>query len=194
MRRIERLLLLAVAGGVLGACTTLKPVKTLEAWPLRAAELQRADHWQLDGRAAVALGTQGWQASLTWRETAGDAELHLSGPFGVGAVVLNRTAAGLSLNGAPPGDAVEGQLEEKLGFALPLDELRYWLLGVPDPHSDADVVRNPADRATTLTQDGWTVKYDRYAPAGADVLPALMVLTREGVRVRIAIDHWEPPT
>ncbi len=192
MRPIEGLLLLAVAG-VLGACSSLKPVRTAQAWPLRAAELQRANHWELDGRAAVAIGNQGWQASLAWRQTGADAQVHLSGPFGVGAVVLERTAAGLSLNGAPPSDAVEGQVEDKLGFALPLDELRYWLLGVPDPASDADVARNPEDRARTLTQDGWTVNYDRYTPVGGDVLPALLVLTHEGVRVRIAVEHWEPP-
>jgi outer membrane biogenesis lipoprotein LolB len=52
------------------------------------------------------------------------------------------------------------------------------------------LTRNDQDRARQLTQSGWTVDYDRYSPAGADLLPAHLVLSREGVRVRIAVDHW----
>jgi outer membrane lipoprotein LolB len=115
----------------------------------------------------------------------------MSGPFGVGALVLKRTADGLSLNGAPPSDAVMEQLQERLGFELPLDHLRYWLLGVPDPGAGFEVKRNAQDRAAQLTQAEWIIDYDRYAPVAGDLLPAHLVLSREGVRVRIAVDHWE---
>ena len=97
--------------------------------------MQHANTWQLDGRAAAAFGRQGWQASLDWRQRGDETEAHLSGPFGVGALVLKMTPAGLSLNGAPPSDAVVAQLQDRLGFELPLDNLRYWLLGIPDPNS-----------------------------------------------------------
>src|ERR1700692_4197876 len=91
----------------LAACATTRTVPPPSTkWEQRAAQLQSASDWQLDGRAAVALGTQGWQAALTWRQTDNSAELHLSGPFGIGALGLKQTPAGLSLNGAPPSDAV----------------------------------------------------------------------------------------
>ena len=32
------------------------------------AQLQQASAWRLNGRAAAAVGTQGWQASLDWRQ------------------------------------------------------------------------------------------------------------------------------
>jgi hypothetical protein len=37
------------------------------------------------------------------------------------------------------------------------------------------------------------VAYDHYMPAGSDLLPSRVVLSREGVRVRIAVDHWGEP-
>ena len=117
----------------------------------------------------------------------------MSGPFGVGALVLERTPAGLSLNGAPPSDAVTNQLQEKLGFELPLEHLRFWLLGVPDPSAAFEVKRNEQDRASQLRQADWSIDYDRYMPVAGDLLPAHLVLSREGVRVRIAVDHWEWP-
>jgi outer membrane lipoprotein LolB len=178
----------------LAACVSTRPQPPPEAkWEQRLGELQNAASWQLDGRAAVALGTQGWQATLNWRQSDNTAEVHLSGPFGIGALVLKQSAEGLSLNGAPPSDAVLAQVQEKLGFDLPIENLHYWLLGVPNPASPFDLSRNGQDRTATLSQAGWSVTYDRYLPVAADVLPGRLVLSRGDVRVRIFIDHWDWP-
>jgi outer membrane lipoprotein LolB len=176
----------------LAGCVTTRPpaAPTGADWETRVGELQKATAWQLDGRVAVAVGTQGWQATLNWRQRSESSEVHLAGPFGVGALVLTRTPAGLSLNGAAPSDAVLSQLQEKLGFDLPIEHLRYWLLGIADPAAGFQLTRNAQDRALKLTQDGWTIDYDRYLPVAGDVLPAHVVVSREGVRVRIVVDHW----
>ena len=155
--------------------------------------MQKLASWQLDGRAAVAVGTQGWQATLIWRQRQNLAEVHLSGPLGIGALVLKRTPDGISLNGGPPSEAGLAQLQERLGFDLPIDRLRYWLLGVPDPSAAYALEHNAQDRALRLTQADWTIDYDRYMSAGGDSLPAHLVLNHEGVRVRIAVERWEFP-
>jgi outer membrane lipoprotein LolB len=162
-------------------------------WSQRMANLQEAGSWKLDGRAAVAVGTQGWQATLDWQQQGQATEVHLAGPFGMQATVLSRTPEGVSINGAPPNQAEMAQLQQRLGFDLPLDQLRYWLLGVPDPGSAFDLKQNPQDRAQQLTQAGWSIDYDRYMPVGGDLLPSHLVLNREDVRVRIVVDHWEAP-
>jgi len=183
---------LAILGccALLFACATTRPPKPSLQWQQRVADLQAGHSWQADGRAAVALGSQGWQASMNWRQAGPYAEVHLSGPFGVGAVVLTQSAAGLSLNGAAPSDAVVAQVQDRLGFEPPLDHLRFWLLGVPDPSVASQVERNGQDRASQVTQDGWNVTYDRYLPAGPDLLPTRVVLSHGEVRVRIVVDHW----
>jgi outer membrane lipoprotein LolB len=176
---------------LLFACASTPPPKASLQWQQRLSDLQASHSWSLGGRAAVALGTQGWQASLDWRQNAPYAEVHLSGPFGVSAVVLKQTAEGLSLNGAAPSDAVVAQVQDRLGFQPPLDHLRFWLLGVPDPGMPAQVVQNGQDRAQQVTQDGWIIAYDRYLAAGPDLLPTRVNLTRGDVRVRIVVDHWD---
>ena len=190
---MRRVLLILSCVSVLAACATNRraPAPLPQGWEQRCVDLQASRSWQLDGRAAVAVGTQGWQATLNWRQRGDSAEVHLYGPLGVGALVLKRTPDGLSLDNAPPSDAVLAQLQERLGVELPIDHLRYWLLGVPDPSAAFELKRNDQDRALQLTQADWNIAYDRYMPVDGDLLPARVVLSREGVRVRIAVDRWE---
>lgn len=195
MNSARRLILFIACSALLAGCAAMHPAvaPAPAPWEQRVADLEHASAWQLNGRAAVALEQQGWQASVDWRQHGGVSDVHLAGPFGAGALTLTLTPAGLSLNGAPPSEAVMGQLQGRLGFELPLDHLRYWLLGIPDPSSAFELMRNPQDRALRLAQLGWNIDYDKYMPNNGDLLPARLVLTREGVRVRIAVDHWEGP-
>jgi outer membrane lipoprotein LolB len=194
---MRRLIFLVASAAVLAGCAALRPKgpppAAAVAWDERRQDLQRATRWDLDGRAAVALGQQGWQATLNWRQTGADSELHLAGPLGIGALTIKVTPAGLSLNGAAPNDAVVGQLQDRLGFELPLDNLRYWLLGIPDPNTPFELTRNTQDRAARLSQAGWNIEYDDYMAGDGDLLPKRLVLTRAQARVRIAVDRWEAP-
>lgn len=185
-----RYLGLTVCLMVLAGCMTTRPVTGVRDWNTRVQQLQKASAWQMNGRAAVAVGTQGWQATLDWREHADSAELHLAGPLGIGAQVITQTATGLSINGAPSSAATIAQLQDRLGFELPIEHLRYWLLGVPDPQGEFELARNAQDRAEHLAQGGWNIDYDRYQPSGGDLLPGRVVLTRDEVRVRIIADRW----
>lgn len=184
---------MALGAALLAACATLtKPPPTAaQPWELRLAALQRASDWDLSARTAVAIATQGWQASLDWRQRDQVSELHLAGPLGVGASVLRLSPAGLALDGGPPGGDVQRQLIERLGFAPPLNDMRYWLLGVPAPDEPFEVVKNANDRAQQLQQAGWTIDIDRYLPVQGDWLPAHLTLTRENIRVRVVADRWK---
>ena len=188
-------LLMLACVALLAGCKTTRPRPTgpLAPWNERMTTLAQARTWQLDGRAAAALGQQGWQASLDWRQSGDSSELHLAGPLGLGAFVINMSPAGLALNGAEPSPAVAAQLEAKLGFELPLENLRFWLLGIPNPDVPFELTRNASDRAQHLSQAGWSIDYDQYRPQGGDELPARIVLTRADARVRIAVDRWEAP-
>jgi len=195
---MRRLILLVAFAAVLAGCAALRPKGPSlpvagASWDERRKDLEQATRWDLDGRAAVALGQQGWQASLNWRQTRADSELHLAGPLGIGALMIKVTPAGLSLNGAPPSEAVVAQLQDRLGFELPLDNLRYWLLGIPDPNTPFELTRNTQDRAARLSQAGWNIEYEDYMAGDGGLLPKRLVLTRAGARVRIAVDRWEAP-
>jgi len=189
--RIRRLRVLALlAAGMLSACASV-PVMHPSAWPARLQWLQGSGDWDMQGRAAVAIGTRGWQASVDWRQRGAHTVVHLSGPLGIGASILALGPDGLSVNGAPPSRAGVEAMQRRLGFELPIANLRYWLLGVPDPDAPASVRFNPQDRLAGLTQAGWTVDFLRYRSHAGDWLPAALSLEAEGVRVRIVVDRWK---
>ena len=182
------LLLLAV---LIAACATVAPPMHPAGWTERLQLLQRIANWDLQGRAAVAIGSRGWQASVDWRQHADQSVVHLAGPLGIGASVLALGPDGLSVNGSPPSPEGVEIMERRLGFALPVANLRYWLLGIPDPASPSSIRFNSQDRVSHLEQAGWTVDFLRYRVHAGDWLPALLVLRSEGVRVRIVVDQWK---
>ena len=178
---------------MLAGCATPRPAPAPSPWEQRLSELEHASPGSSTGERRLSLGTQGWQASLDWRQRGGSSEVHLAGPFGAWGTGAQATPDGLSLNGAPPSAEVVAQLRDRLGFELPIDSLRFWLLGVPDPNSAFELTRNAQDRALQLTQAGWSIEYDKYMPNDGDLLPARLVLQRADARVRIAVDRWEWP-
>jgi outer membrane biogenesis lipoprotein LolB len=92
---MRRLLGVLVCFAALAGCATVRhaphPFGAPAPWDERLTQLERAEVWQLDGRAAAALGQQGWQASLTWRQNGSSSDLHLAGPLGVGATEIRLT-------------------------------------------------------------------------------------------------------
>ncbi len=196
MRTTRAIGSLIAAALLLAGCAARPPPAAPDAWPLRLQQLQAAQAWDLAGRAAGAVGSQGWQANLNWQQAGELAHVRLSGPLGAGALALSLGPSGLTIDapadGAaspPPADL----LEQRLGFSPPFARLRYWLLGVPAPGSPFDLTRNAEERAAHIGQDGWEIDYTEYMRVGADVLPRRLTLRHEAVRVRVAVDRWTAP-
>src|SRR6516225_8067315 len=196
MRAGLALLLGALA---LAGCASAPPRKsTLVAapWSERRTQLQSLDAFQIKGKVAVAAGTEGFSARLTWDQQGARSSVALDGPLGVGGLrviadgdALNvTTSKGVQLDS----DAARAELSAKLGFEPPLGSLRYWVLGVPDPAQPSIETLGPDQRLLTLDQSGWHVDYSAYAEHSGDSLPQRMALTRADVRLRLIVEDWRP--
>jgi outer membrane lipoprotein LolB len=165
------------------------------AWSVRRPALQALSRFGLNGRVAVAVGKQGFNAGLRWTQDAAVTHLALTGPLGAGGVEVTANGSELGVvtaNGKHLGNATaRSELQDKLGFEPPLTSLRYWVLGVPDPAAPAAVQLDSQQRLRQLTQNGWRIEYGAYMPVGAEWLPRLMTLRRQDVRVRMVVDGWQ---
>lgn len=198
IRRIPGAILLAglVLGLTLAGCQTVPvaPAPTL-AWSVRRQALQNLERFGLDGRVAVAVGNQGFNAGIRWAQSGAMTRLTLTGPLGAGGVEVTADGADLSVitsRGKRLGNtAARAELQDKLGFEPPLTSIRYWVLGVPAPGAPGAVHLDAQHRLTELTQSGWQIDYASYMPVGAEWLPRLLTLRRAGVRVRMVVDGWQ---
>jgi len=193
---VAALAALSLAGG----CRTLPPPPIPgpgpdAPWPEQRAALEKLDRYSLNGRVAVAANGQGFSASLRYEQLPRRSNLALDGPLGIGGlrVVLDgddlqiSTSRGEKLDG----EAARAELERRLGFALPLSELRWWLLGIPAP---GDVNVNPdggTDEIKEFTQSGWRVSINARAAGLGFSLPQRLTAEREGARLKLLVEHWQ---
>jgi outer membrane lipoprotein LolB len=194
--RIALFGLMAVATIWLTACKTLPtsgPAPT-DPWEVRRAALQQRDRFDLSGRIAVAAAQEGFNAKLRWKQQGARSNLSLDGPLGVGGVKITADGSALKVVNARgqqlDSDAARQEISTRLGFEPPLESLRFWVLGVPDPTHPADEVLDGEQRLATLRQGGWQVDYANYSVVAGQWLPSRMTLKRDDVRVRLLVDGW----
>jgi outer membrane lipoprotein LolB len=178
-----------------GGCATLPPRAATDDWPARRAALQALDAWTLDGRIAVAAGENGFSGGFDWAQQGGRADVTLSGPLGGPdfAIHVEGDALSVRLRGETyAGDDAQRLVEERIGpgHALPVGEMRYWLVGVPAPALPHEETLGDEGRLASLSQSGWQVRYARYDSVGSLALPGRVEMTTEGLRLRIAVSNW----
>ncbi|AOS95515.1 Outer-membrane lipoprotein LolB precursor [Microbulbifer aggregans] len=190
--RLLGLLMLAL----LTACASQTQQKPPVAPELPVMQLQQ---WTIKGKLGVRSPNDNGSANLTWlQQSQPNYRIHLSGPLGAGATVINGTPAGVSLKrGDEPTThaANPSQLTAlALGWPLPVDEMFYWVRGLPAPGNAAGERRDAQGLLQSLQQAGWQLNFSGYQNVGAYVLPTrIKAETRQAagpVKVTLVIKEW----
>lgn len=194
--RLAAVAVLVLAGG----CATLPipPPLPSDDWPARRAALQALDAWTLDGRIAVAAGENGFSGGFDWAQQGERADVALSGPMGGAGLEIHVEGDALSVNlrgETYSGDDARRLIEERIGpgHALPVAEMRYWLVGAPAPDVSHEETLGDDRRLASLAQSGWQVRYERYDSVAGRALPARLEMTTEGLRLRVVVSRWRLP-
>jgi outer membrane lipoprotein LolB len=198
-------LLCAVALLCLAACQTAPaPVaptapaeQVIAGWPARRAQLQARTQFTAQGRIGVAAGSDGFNGKIRWIQDGTRSTVSLDGPLGVGGVRIVNDAGSLTLTN-PSGEALDSQaahdeLVRRMGFEPPLQSLRYWIQGVPDPAVPSTETPDPQGYLGSLVQADWTVTFGGYMQTNDGALPQKVTVTRGTVRVRLILDTWRAP-
>lgn len=186
---MRRLLALLVLLGLAGCAAP--PVTQSVTRPARAAG---EAPFELNGRIAVSHGSEHSSATVHWTHRGPDDEILLLAPLGQTVARIRQDAAGVELETSGQhyvAQDAEELTQQALGWSLPLDGLRYWVLALPAPDSQADVERDANGQVSILHQDGWVIRYTRYAAPTPDSLPLRLSLQREGLELRLLIDEWQ---
>jgi outer membrane lipoprotein LolB len=81
-------------------------------------------------------------------------------------------------------------LHDRLGWDVPLADLRAWVRGLRASGSPASVQYDEANLPAVIEQDGWRVEYRDWFADRNPPLPRKVFASRGDARVRMAIESW----
>jgi outer membrane lipoprotein LolB len=192
----------SVALLMLAGCHTVPPPAPIigpgadAPWSEQRAGLEKLDRFTLAGRVAVAANGQGFSGNLRYQQQQQKSDMALDGPLGMGGLRVALDGETLSIS-TSRGDQLNGlearaELERRLGFALPLAQLRWWLLGIPAPGEASLNQDAGSGEIHGFLQNGWQVNIDARSPALGFALPQKLTATREGARLKLLVESWQP--
>ncbi|MDY6840422.1 MAG: lipoprotein insertase outer membrane protein LolB [Pseudomonadota bacterium] len=203
VRTLAALMVLAT----LGACTTIRIDSLPEGmtdqppanWAIRAASLGELDHWKLSGKLAVHQPSDSGTAIINhWVQDGESYNLALSSSFlGMGRTTLKGVPGFIELT-LPNGETYrsgepEALIEAATGWQLPLQNLIWWIRGLPSPASDYRLLFDDQGTLAIIRQNGWEIRYDRWQTFLPDypALPARITALKDDKRVRLAVSDWQ---
>ena len=182
--------LIAVVALILAGCATPPPAPQPVARP---AQMESAS-FALNGRIAVNHDGKRSSSGVRWTHHPEEDEILLLAPLGQTMARIHRDADEVVLDTSDKHYAAENTEEltqRVLGWHLPLEGLQYWVLALPAPGSKAGIEHDANGQVSVIHQDGWEVRYTKYAAQAPDSLPLRMSLQREGMELQLLVHEWE---
>ena len=150
------------------------------------------EHFTRSGRFALSVETlsgdkEAVQGSFQWEESPQQLQLDLSNPMGtvLARVVVAPNGAALQY---PNGEveyasSPDALVEQLLGYAIPVEGMRYWLRGQPAAGAVG------SNQPSYLEQDQWRVNLKRYDEQGPRLLQMYRTQAQQAISVRVVVDY-----
>jgi outer membrane lipoprotein LolB len=162
--------------------------------PARTVEPSRVAAFELDGRINLRLPKEAFPGRVRWQHRVDADELWFYSPLGSAVARLRQDADGALLITGEGREYRAGDLHqlayEVLGWDLPLEQLPYWVRGLPGP-GEADREDDSEGRPRSIRQAGWQVSYLDWTPAGVNGLPSKLDVRGQRLRMRLAVETWK---
>ncbi len=185
---------------LMAACSSVPTGQSAQAeravlYEAKFAAFEKSDRWALKGRLAVNDGEEGGSGHLDWRKSGQTSSMNFRGALGRGAWQLTLDEKGAVLKWADGtvdhADTVGELIEQRLGWAIPVDALAWWVRGLAAP-GDWDL--RQLDRygnLEMLSQLGWEIEYGRYRDIDGLSMPVKLTACRHSYTVKLAIQDWD---
>ena len=189
-------LTLVLTGFLIGCATAPQP-----AGPVSAEQQKRLlaqDHWHITGKLGYRGATDGGSAWLDWRQRGQIFNLSLHGPFGAGATQILGTDSGATLlrSGKEPifADSATSLTDYLFGWQWPVDELLFWIRGIPAPRAPVDSASyDDRQLLTGLQQSGWRLQFSNHLRTTEGlVVPGKITGHFRQVSFTLVIKEWQP--
>lgn len=175
MNTIGKSGLLIVLVGVMAACTPsrLPTMPKEQAWEQRQVAMQKTEQWDMRGRIHQG-GTFSFAASMSWLQQDDFYKINVIGPFGNPNIAIKGDQQLVKLRWSD-GELVstnpERDWQKKMGWHLPVRNLKYWIRGIPSPKNEHQLTLDEFGQAAQIKQSGWTITYEEYGDQKQGTVP-----------------------
>lgn len=176
---------------ILSACTSLPPKEIAST----TSDKPLPDTWQIKGKLGVRSETRNGSLSVNWQQTANQYTIHTQAALGQGATTLRGDENRIVITqvGKDPitSDSPRLLVADTFGWELPLDDLQYWVKGIPTP-DDVSITAQYDEfgNLTELEQSGWQLSFSRYQQVADWALPGRIRATRNSLTLTLIIRDW----
>ncbi len=185
---MKRIGLMSALALLLSACS-FAPEKPIEGYQLAEMQhLQKQGNWNFEGRLAMVDEKDSVSASISWRHQPERDDIELAGPLAQGRIAISVTPGGVVVD---DGDhrqeyngAVDAIVAEQLGVDMPVNALKFWVLGVNDPKQSV------VEQEGGFFQGGWLVRYREMQRVNAEWLPKKITAEKDKTRIKLIVDQW----
>lgn len=141
-----------------------------------------------------------WQYQGILKDDFIDKEsVRLVGPIGTGSLELVSSSSSARLVAGRKnylGASVDDLLLDIVGWRMPVEEMRYWLFGMPSPHASGRFWLNEQGKLQSLHQSDWEIVFDRYetVPELNAQLPRKITAVHRvnQAKVKLLVKQFEP--
>ena len=175
---------------LLGGCASKPP----SSQPLIRPAVTEQNPFVLIGRISVKFDGERSSANLRWTHRAESDEILLSGPLGQTGARIHTEGPEVVLDTVDKhytAQSTEELTQQALGWRLPMAGLRYWVLALADPNNKVSIKRDENGQVSIMQQNGWKIRYSRYASQSPNSLPLRIILQREEIELQLLVDEWE---
>ena len=182
---------------LISSCATRSPVSIdgEVLWQSHKLALMELKIWQTRGRVGVIAANEGWSAAFDWRQQQAEYWIRISGPFGQSIFELEGKPRYVMLKTgekeAQIARSADVLLEQQTGWALPVDGLRYWIVGLPVPGLPEKHTVDSQGQLSSLNQSGWQIEYKSYQQVDGYRLPKKLHMVNKDVRVKLIAKKWQ---
>ena len=156
------------------------------------------DQWQIQGKLGVKTNTDSGSVTINWQQQNNRYGIRVNGPLGQGSaritgdpqlIIIEQAGEEAVTSTAP-----EQLLQETLGWFIPINDLRYWVQGLPSSGKTINSpVYNEQGMLVAFEQADWSISIDRYKLVDRWLLPHKVKINKGDVQLKLAIRQWQFP-
>jgi len=192
------MVILCISFLLIGCATTpmaTAPLNQKISWQARQAQLAQVQNFQAQGMIGIRYQQRAESANVTLTQTGENYDVELYGPLGADRVVLIGSPGQVTLK-TSDGNITHAKtpeilLQQRLGWSLPINNLYYWLRGLPAPKIKNTLTFDAYHHLVKLQQQGWVIRYARYAAVDHTDLPTKIFMEQANVHATIVISQWK---